>query len=148
MRYKINNKTIDGLKDFRKNKVQLGITHIVMLLFIGLLFINPVYWLIDIYCVMVQRYDYIRVDEIIKKYEQRELKQVVTKIENKEDTQTDKEQVKSIQTSLIKEKSNTEEYRSKQLTQYTPLAYELISTTEELPMNNQETYEKRLYKKL
>lgn len=153
MRYKINNKTIEGLKDFRKGKVALGIVHIEMIsLSIGILFINPVYWLfyviLNIYCVMLQRYDYIRVDEIIKKYEQRKSKQVVTNTENQEDTQTDREQVKSIQTSLIKEKSNTEEHRSEQLTPYTPFAYELISTAEELPMNNQETCEKRLYKRL
>ncbi len=80
--YRINDKTIDGLKDYKYQLKLFAISHIVdlgILIVTGILTSQGIVWWIfsiglNAYCIMTQRYTHIRINEILEKHNKRKQK--------------------------------------------------------------------------
>lgn len=88
--YRLTCKNITGLKKYKKLSKGFEVVHIGILIYVILLFIlNKLHiislvinGLINGYCVITQRYNIIRVNEIIEKYQKLEDKKKLKRIEN------------------------------------------------------------------
>lgn len=76
--YRIQNKTVDGIKDYKLFSKIYAISHtFYLILFFNIevsSFLEFLIWILAImvnsYCVMTQRYNHIRINETIEKYEE------------------------------------------------------------------------------
>jgi hypothetical protein len=75
--YQISDTSINGLKDYKSQSKFAAAGHVLVLIITAIAFPQGVIgWLVNIafnsYCIMVQRYNHIRINEIIAKLERRE----------------------------------------------------------------------------
>jgi len=73
---------LKGLKDFKKYLYMNSFIHVyalfhcIVALFSGAIIIAIPFIVANLYCIMLQRYNYIRIDNVIKKYEEFEKKKI------------------------------------------------------------------------
>ena len=88
--YRLDKKTLGGLKQYKSTCEVFAITHTTCLIVTCILCliasVSIIYWiniiLLHGYCIMTQRYNIIRINEVIEKYEKLEKKKIEKLIDN------------------------------------------------------------------